>query len=533
MGVNRTGWLLLPMLLAAALFLPALGARTIYISDEARYALLARNMIERGHWLVPHIGGEVHMEKPPLFMWAIALVSLIPGDVTELTAALPAAVSGIAGVAVTFLLGRRLFGPGAGLLGAIVLATTSGYFSLARAVLADMTMTLFILCSVWAFWSAVETSASGIRAMIVCYVCLGLALSTKGPAGLTPLLAFAAFLLAEGGWRGLRRLRLPMGIAIVALIASPWAIAFALQREASYVQTVLRDDYLGPHVAMWEGVRELFFAAGPLGVKFLPWSLFLPAALYFGCRDADAATRRAFRFLICWAFAYVVVITLMTHKRERYLLPVYPAVALMVGWLWQRWISSADRRALRVHSWLWGALATAAGIALLLPLRLRTEEAILLPPSPTLKLAAAAGIVVSGAVGLWAASTGRPRVAVSIMALTTASMLTYEAWTIGQRHNERYDVKEFARRVADHVGPGDDLLAFESARLSYDFYLRRPVKGIRDGKELVASITRARPVYVIADERAWRNLDASGLRLQIVERTKLAGRAVMLANVTR
>ena len=97
----------------------------------------------------------------------------------------------------------------------------------------------------------------------------------------------------------------------------------------------------------------------------------------------------------------------MTHKRERYLLPVYPAGALMVGWLWQRWIAAPERRALRIHAWLWGALATAAGIALLLPLRLRTEEAILLPSSPTLKLVAAAGIVVAGAVGLWAASAGR------------------------------------------------------------------------------------------------------------------------------
>src|SRR5437867_11723300 len=111
MGVNRTGWLLLPVLLAAALFLPALGERTIYISDEARYALLARNMIERGHWLVPHIGGDVHLEKPPLFMWAMAVLSLIPGYVTELTAALTVVVSGIAGVGVSFLLERRLYGP--------------------------------------------------------------------------------------------------------------------------------------------------------------------------------------------------------------------------------------------------------------------------------------------------------------------------------------------------------------------------------------------------------------------------------------
>ena len=532
MAVNRGAWLLLPVLLAAALFLPAIGRRTIFISDEARYALLARNMLEHGHWLVPHIDDEVHMEKPPLFMWAIAVLSLIPGDVTELTAALPAAVCGIAGVGVTFLLGRWLFGPLAGLLGALILTTTAGYFWLARAVLADMMMTLFIIGSAWAFWTAIDTPGSGRRAMIACYVCLGLALSTKGPAGLIPILAFTAFLIVEDGWRGLRRLRLPLGVAIIALIASPWAIAFAVQREASYLQTVLRDDYIGPHVA-WAGVGELLFAVGPLGLKALPWSLFVPAAIWFGCRDADAATRRKFRFLSCWALVYVVLITISTHKRERYLLPVYPALALMVGWLWHRWLVSSDRRALTIHGWLWSALGIAAAVALLLPLRLRTEAAILLPASPTLKLSAAAAIAVAGAAGLWAASTSRPRVAFAVIALTTASMLTYEAWTMSRRHNEHFDVKSFATKIASHVGADDDVMAFESARLSYDFYLRRPVRGVRDARQLAASVTHGRPVYVIADERAWRNLGANGLQLDVLERAELAGRAVMFASVTR
>jgi len=531
--MNRTGWLLVPVLVAAALFLPAIGRRTIYVSDEARYALLARNMIEHGHWLVPHIDGEVHLEKPPLYMWTIAVLSLIPGDVNEWTAALPAAVSGIAGVGMTFVLGRRLFGPLGAFLAALALATTSGYFWLARAVLADMTMTFFIVCSVWAFWSAIESPGSDVRPMIVCYVCLGLALSSKGPAGLLPVVVFAAFLITEDGWRGVRRLRLPMGAAIVALIASPWAAAFALQRETNYLQTVLRDDYMGPHVAMWGRVGEVFFAAGPLGLKFLPWSLFVPAALWYGCRDADAATRRAFRFLLCWALVYVVLITITSHRRERYLLPVYPALALMVGGLWQRWMRSPDRRALRIHGWLWSATAAVAAIVLVSPLPLRTEEAVLLPASLGLKIVVAAGILASGAVGLWAASAGRTRVAFAIIALTTASMLTYEAWTVGRRYTAHYDVKGFARRVADHVGPADDLLAFESGRLSYDFYLRRPVKGIRDASELAASVTSGRPVYVIADERAWRNLDARGFRLHVLERTELAGRAVMLANVSR
>src|SRR5262249_57725009 len=94
-----------------------------------------------------------------------------------------------------------------------------------------------------------------------------------------------------------------------------------------------------------------------------------------------------------------------------------------------------------------------------------------------LKTGVAAGILASGAVGLWAASAGRTRVAFAIIALTTASMLTYEAWTVGRRYTAHYDVKGFAPRVADHVGPADDLLAFESGRLSYDLYLPRPGKG--------------------------------------------------------
>ena len=103
MGDTGFRSLLIPPLLAAVLFLPSIGDRPLYLPDEARYALLARSMVEAGHWLVPHIGSEVHMEKPPLFIWLIAAVSLLAGGVTELAATLPAALSGIAGVAVTCL----------------------------------------------------------------------------------------------------------------------------------------------------------------------------------------------------------------------------------------------------------------------------------------------------------------------------------------------------------------------------------------------------------------------------------------------
>src|SRR5580765_9050859 len=152
---DRRRWLallLLPLLVAAALYLPGIGRRIIYSGDEARYAILARTMLETGDWLVPRISGEVRMAKTPLFIWSIAALSLPGGKVTELTAVLPAALSGIAGVGVTMLLARRMFGLRAALLTGFILATSWGYLSLARMALADMMVTFWVVASVAAFW---------------------------------------------------------------------------------------------------------------------------------------------------------------------------------------------------------------------------------------------------------------------------------------------------------------------------------------------------------------------------------------------
>src|SRR6059036_4322822 len=78
--MDQRGPLLLvaPLLVAAVLFLPSIGERIISLEDEARYALKARNMLDTGDWLLPRVDGEVQMQKSPLFMWAIAALSL-PG----------------------------------------------------------------------------------------------------------------------------------------------------------------------------------------------------------------------------------------------------------------------------------------------------------------------------------------------------------------------------------------------------------------------------------------------------------------------
>lgn len=525
------GYLLIAAAVAASLLLPSIGQRTLYTSDEVRFALLARGAVEEGHWLVPRIGHEIHMEKPPFFVWAIALFSLLGGGVTEFTSALPAAISGIGGVAGTFLLGRRLFGVRAGFLSGLILATTPVYVWHGRVVLADMTVTLFVVLSAWAFWGAVETPRRRRGWIALFYFFLALALSAKGPVGLVPILPFGAFLLSEEGWRGMKTLRPLMGGGILALVSAPWAIAFALQRETSYIQSVLLEDYLWWYFGAWRSSWDVFFVLGPLFIGFLPWSLFLPIAVREGAvHTPEADTHRKFRFLLFWVLAYLIVITLMAEKRTRYLLPMYPALALTVGWVWDQWAVGRIRANFRLYAWLCGGLEAGAAAVLFLPIRFPPHLAVFLPSTLAQKFFVL-GLFMAGAVSAaLALQGGRVLKGFAVFCLTMELLLLYDYTRILiPQYNRTYDVKGFSATILSHVRPDDQLVAFQYQHLSYDFYLKRTVREIQDPKELSDQLSQNRTVYFLADERAWRKFhEATGRAWPVVARADIAGSAIFL-----
>ncbi len=531
MSQREWRYLLLPVVVAAVLFLPSIGQWTLYHPDEARFALLARGMVEEGHWWVPYLEGQAHMEKPPLFVWAIALLSLVGGGVTEFTSILPAALSGIGGVAGTFVLGRRLFGLRAGLLASLILATSPGYFWHARIVFADMTVTLFIIWSAWAFWGATGSPRRQRRWMALFYLFVGLAFSAKGPTGLMPILAFGAFLFAEEGWAGLRTLRPLMGIGILALVSAPWAIPFALHRgETNYVHAVLLKDYLGWYFGRWKSLWELFFVLGPLFVAFLPWSLFLPVAFREGYLRAEAGARRKFTFLLFWVLAYLIVITLMAEKRTRYLLPMYPALALMVGWFFDRWAAGLIRVGARLYAWIWAALGAAATLALALPLNLDAGVMVVVPSRVDQTLLLVGLLVAGGILGAVVLRQGRIFTGFSVIWLTMGLVLFSETKIFVPNYNQAYDLKGFSRRVLRRVRPEDQLFAFQLRRkIPYEFYLKRTLGDIEDPEELTVLLSGSRPVYFLVDERHWRKFEEpTGEVWPIVDRANYPGPDILL-----
>src|SRR5262245_25985720 len=234
---------LLVAVLTAALVLPPVSQRLVVTSHEARFALVARDMMTRHVWFDARLRGQSYRNKPPLHPWSVVASSFWLGGVTAGSARLPSALATILTVVGTLLLGDRLFHRRAGVWAAIVLATSYGVFAHSQMILPDMAMIAFGVLAGYFFWCAV-TDPSSRAALVGFYAMLGLGTFTKGPAGLLPLAVVVAWLCAEHGVSGLRKLWSLPGIALFVALNLTWLIPFLMLGSDRFVGGVLWRDWL-------------------------------------------------------------------------------------------------------------------------------------------------------------------------------------------------------------------------------------------------------------------------------------------------
>jgi 4-amino-4-deoxy-L-arabinose transferase-like glycosyltransferase len=329
------------VLLAAVLAFSGLGARPLISPAEARYALVAREMLESGEWIQPHFNHARYYEKPPLTYWCVAASYRLFGF-TEFASRLPSAFAYVGTVLVTFLLAWELVGSGTAPLAALIYATSLGPFLFGRFLFTD---TLLVFClSVSLLGLARMTRQPASRAgPMMFYLGASLAGLTKGLIGLLfPFAAAAAYAFLVGGPSFVRRLRPWLGVSIVTIVFLPWHILLARKDPA-----FLRFYFVNEQFARFLGHRDPINYT-PLSVPafwistllwLFPWFLFLPSAL--PRRDG----RRDRRLALVWIWSVVILVffTLTGARMEYYALPAFPALAVILGSGWRRFMTSGRR----------------------------------------------------------------------------------------------------------------------------------------------------------------------------------------------
>lgn len=534
---SRLSAILVIILFTSVIFLPPLGTRVLYISDESRFALLAQDLLQGGQWLLPKLRGEVYMNKPPLYIWMIAGASRLSGGVTEFTAQLPAALSAIATALVTFLFGERIFNRRTGLWAAVILSTTIAFYWHGLVVLPDMTVTFFMTLALYGFWRAVE-GGGRFRWLLCFYGAMSLAVFTKGPVGLMPLVPAAAWLIWRHGGLGFRQLALGRGLLVLLLFSLPWLIPFLAQGGKGYLKGVLGGDYLSWYFQVGEHRGPVFFALGSFLFGLLPWSPFLPWALWTGWRGRkeEGAEGPSVVFLLLWLLLMLFLVGFSTARRTRYLLPLYPPAALLVAWLWDRWDrfarAGACTQQMAVHAALWLALSSAAAAGLFLApsgrIIMRDDTAVFLPATPLQALPIGILVATAGIFGSWGLRSGRIATGFWAVGLSLATLFLYVPSYYIPRYNRLLDVKGFSRRIEAHLGEAPLRLCGYS-KLSYDFYLRRPLVELVRQEEIQAYLAQPSRVYCLAEEGRLSDFKPEGVPgPYIVERMEIGGRAIVL-----
>ena len=484
----------------ALLVLPSVGRRPITTSDEARFALLARDMVSRHTWFGARVSGEVYRNKPPLYPWSIAAVSLLRGHVTEAAARIPGAAAAVGTVFLTALLGHRLFGQRAGLWAGLVLSTSFGFVEHSLLVLPDMLVTLFFTGAVYSLWLGMKAGHGG-TALIAFYTCCAMGVLSKGPVGLMPLLVAAVWLWREQGRDGLRRLWSPVGLLVFAVLTVAWLGPFMGQGAGSFVGSVVWEDWV-----LWYVGLSMPWSIEQLAVGFLPWTLLLPLAVSRAFREPRS---RAMTFVLISIAVPLAVMLLSRHQIDRYVLPIYPSLALLVG----RWADS-DAAVSRIGGVIlgWGALLS--GVALMaapawpdLPL----DNFPLELSWPVVLMALGVGLA---ALAFFLGLRGA-RSALIVYGVTAGMGLFLGAglWLYDDWLSRSSDYRRLGETLRRHAGTGE-AAAFTGIRpLQIEFYFGRDLVPVWKGDTFDKKPAKfsdfmaraARPVAVV-DGSTWRQI---------------------------
>ncbi|MFS2016930.1 glycosyltransferase family 39 protein [Massilia sp. CT11-108] len=331
---NKTlTWTLL--IVFAAVLLYALGARTLVPPDEGRYAEMAREMFASGDWITTRLNGIKYFEKPPLQTWMNALSFTLFG-LGDWQARLWTGLCGLLGVVLTGVAGTRVFGARIGFYAALVLGSSFYWVACSQIDSLDMGLSGMMTVALCALLIAQRDDASGSERrnwMLVCWAGMALSVLSKGLIGLVlPGGVLVFYTIFSRDWAIWKRLHIVKGLILFFLIATPWFVLVGLKNPEQPHFFFVHEHF--DRFLKKEHHREaawyIFFVL--LAAGSVPWVGVLVQSLIGAARrDGETTKFRPRLMLLVWVAFITLFFTKSNSKLPGYILPVFPAVALLVA----------------------------------------------------------------------------------------------------------------------------------------------------------------------------------------------------------
>lgn len=480
---GRLIWLL--WIALAVVWFGTLDQRALLRPDEGRYAEIPREMVATGDWLTPRLNDLKYFEKPALQYWTTAIGFKVFGE-SEWTARLWPALTGFLSIVLAGWTGRRLWGPPAGHLAAAILASSLLFVVMGHLLTLDMGLSFFLQVAWTGFlFAQQEDRRSGRRWMLVAWAGLALAVLSKGIVALVLTgAALVGYTVLNRDLTPWKRLSPLAGLALFLVLAVPWFVAVSLANP-EFPQFFFIHEHVERFLTTAHRRDEpswYFVAVYALGA--LPWSLLLLHALAraWGQRgQPGAGTFSPERFLLLWILGTFVFFSVSGSKMAPYLLPIFPALALLGG----RHVTALSRRAWLLHLGLLAVLSFAALASVDGVLDLAGEGySLAMLQGLATWLTGAAGVFLAGVLAA-AVLVWRYRTAAAATVLAVGGLLSTLIGLQGHDQLASYNsARSLAAQALPRIKPGLPFYSVLSYEQTLPFYLKRTLTQVQNQNEM-------------------------------------------------
>ena len=476
-----------------------LGVSSLWDSNEAYYAETPREMLLTGDYVAPQFNFKPRTLKPPLTYWMVAVSYKLYG-IREFSVRLPGALAAAGVLLFTYGLARSLFGPRPALMAAVILSTTTGFFTLARRLPIDILLLFWLTGTVFFLIRALAKDSRINWALA--YLFASLAFLTKGPIGLVvPAASYALWSL----WARRFRLSLAhpwMGALIGIAVIAPWYLMVYAAHGWTYIAPFFLRDNLGRFATQDFGpTRSFLFYLPAYMANFFPWSLLTPwtlCCLWKGRKEASGPAHIGSGFLLVWCGLVFLLFSLTRNKEEYYIVALYPMAAVLIGGALERatkTLSSQWQPAKELLKWSYSAILAAllalSALLFFASRSFRPQLSVLLRSFPAIILFSTFVVL------LWNVVRGKhfacfATLSVSLLALFVCASALYLPAMEAFR-----PVKELCRVIALQSQADDEVGYFRANAPSMVYYLRRPIFEENDAGGMVQRFQSPRRVLCV------------------------------------
>jgi 4-amino-4-deoxy-L-arabinose transferase-like glycosyltransferase len=529
-------------LLALAIFLCFWGndKTPLFDTDEPRYAQAAKEMMQRGDWVLPTFNGQPRYAKPVMFYWLLIAAYKIFG-VNEFAARFWSGVAAIVIALFLYFALRPIFGQESALAASLCWLTSIAALIFAHAAITDMVLVAFMTGAIIALWVGLVTNCTFW--FLLASVSMGFAVLTKGPVGVVlPLMVFAvsAIIHRPAVSVPLRHL-VAIGVGCLILFLAtvlPWYVAVSIRTNGEFLRQFFLVENVsryaqGSKLPLW--VHLVYFPATAFVLAF-PWSAFgiWMLSSLSGLTDEQ---KQWLTLLKVWAILPVLVFSFSQTKNPQYVLLAVPALTSLGALLLTLPIPSEASRELWLLRRRFALLTWFSLTLVATALIISSQPLINSVPNWRVRLAgdgfvdfswsrwAMSGFVLVMCIaGLLALLKIRAFSLRHFFPISVASMLAIHAVALGAfvpkvGYYRQEPLKHFAETASSQLKRDNLLVVYRRDLSSVVFYSNRRVLRVDDPSHLIRLLRQNRRVDVLTHVRFSSDLERlKGIKLHLVER---------------